>query len=282
MNTTNNPILIESPYATSLKSTVLSHGWFHLAPWCWNSESQSLSRLEQTHSNSRIFITVRQNDSSSFFVSVTGSNITSSEICWVKKTVGRWLSFDWDPINAIAVADIINSDIAASIGNGHGRFLRGSTFYEDFVKTLCTVQIAWSGTIRMAASLIDKGGDGVFPTPQQILNIGEARLRTEIRLGFRAPHLINATQKLLELGLMDDLGLAYEDRITYEILRSLHGIGPYAASHIRMLLHDFSRIPIDSSVSRSFKEHDDPSPTSIQNLFSQWGKYKFLGYKLSL
>jgi hypothetical protein len=31
-------------------------------------------------------------------------------------------------------------------------------------------------------------------------------------------------------------------------LIGLKGIGPYAAAHCRLLLHDFSRIPIDSSV----------------------------------
>ena len=136
------------------------------------------------------------------------------------------------------------------IGEGGGRFLRGSTFYEDFAKTMCTIQIAWSGTKRMVASLVDEIGDGLFPSPRNVLDAGEAALRGRAYLGFRAPQLLKATEELLKSGLMEESGRGAEGLITYEEMIRLRGIGPYAASHIRMLLHDFSRIPVDSEVSR--------------------------------
>ena len=178
------------------------------------------------------------------------------------------------------MASRLDPAIATLIREGGGRFLRGSTFYEDFAKTMCTIQIAWSGTKRMVASLVDQVGDGLFPTPRNRLDAGEAALRGNARLGFRAPQLMEATEELLKRGLMDESGRGAEGLITYEELIRLRGIGPYAGSHIAMLLHDFSRIPVDSGVSRIFRERHGLAPEEIAGFFDRWGEYRVLGYML--
>ncbi len=60
----------------------------------------------------------------------------------------------------------------------------------------------------------------------------------------------------------------------------LRGIGPYVASHLVMLLHDFSRIPVDWAVSRYCKERFGIEPPEIESYFADWGEYRFLGYRL--
>ena len=77
--------------------------------------------------------------------------------------VGCWLSADWEPAPAIAA----QPDAAALIERGGGRMLRGSCFYEDFVKTLLTINANWSATCRMAAALVSEPGEGTFPTPRR-------------------------------------------------------------------------------------------------------------------
>src|SRR6266853_1824003 len=67
------------------------------------------------------------------------------------------------------------------------RRLRCSTFYEDFIKTLLTVNTSWSGTCRMNAALVAEPGDGAFPLPEMLIEYGEERLRQIAKLGFRAP-----------------------------------------------------------------------------------------------
>ena len=61
-------------------------------------------------------------------------------------------------------------------------------------------------------------GNGLFPTPRNMLDAGEAALRGKSRLGFRAPQLLEATEELLKRGLMDETGRGAEGLITHEEL----------------------------------------------------------------
>jgi len=76
--------------------------------------------------------------------------------------VRRWLSADWEPTAAIAALP----DRAELIERGGGRMLRGSSFYEDFVKTVLTINTNWSATCRMVAALVTEPGSGAFPGPE--------------------------------------------------------------------------------------------------------------------
>ncbi|MBV8504272.1 MAG: hypothetical protein JOZ11_00415, partial [Alphaproteobacteria bacterium] len=64
-------------------------------------------------------------------------------------------------------------------------------------------------------------------------------------------------------------------------LLGLYGIGPYAAAHCRMLLHDFSRIPVDSSVTAYLRARHGCDPTAFSAEQSLWGDYLALGYRLT-
>ena len=240
-----------------------------------------LSRVDRLPSGGIASIKVAQQSQRSFRVAVEPSEAGPVHVDDMRAIVSRWLSLNWDPAPAIDVASRISPQVAAFIRDGGGRFLRGSTFYEDFAKTVCTIQIAWSGTQRMVKSLIDEIGDGVFPTPLRVLDAGEATLRETARLGFRAPQLLAATERLIERGLMNEMGQESEGRITYEELIGLRGIGPYAASHTMALLHDFSRIPVDSEATRYYGERHGLAPDQIEAFFDRWGEYRFLGHQLS-
>ena len=246
METQDHRLVLRCPHTLSLRRTAMSHGWVGLEPWSWVEQKGSLGRPERLPSGARARIEATQETPRSFLVTADGPALGLADLKWARTTVARWLSLDWDPKQAIGVASRLDPAIATVIREGGGRFLRGSTSYEDFAKTMCTIQISWSGTKRMVASLVDEVGDGLFPTPRNMIDAGEAALRSNARLGFRAPQLLGATEELLKRDLMDESGQGAEGLITYDDLIRLRGIGPYAASHIAMLLHDFSRIPVDS------------------------------------
>ena len=281
MKTPVQSFVVSCAHRVSLRHTVTSHGWIGLAPWSWDDENGSLSRPERLPSGARAHIAVTQKTPRSFLVTVDGDPQGPPDMEWARTAVARWLSTDWDPKPAIAVASRLDQTVATALEKGQGRFLRGTTFFEDLAKTVCTIQIAWSGTSRMVSALVDEIGDGLFPTPRDVLDAGEERLRDDVRLGFRAPQLLGATERLLERGVMHESGTAAEERLTYDELLGLRGIGPYAASHVRMLLHDFSRIPVDSAVSQFFRERDGLAPDEIESAFDEWGDYRFLGYRLA-
>ena len=191
----------------------------------------------------------------------------------------RWLSLDWDPARAIASARAVDPGAAEVIKNGGGRLLRCSTFYEDFIKTVCTIQIAWSGSLRMVAALVEAGG-GLFPTPVRVLELGDAGLR-ERGTGFRARSLFEGTETMLVRGLIDEAGHTASGPVSYDDLLALWGIGPYAAAHMAVLQHDFSRIPVDSEVTSYCRDRYGIGPNEIDAHFEPWGDFRFLGYRLT-
>ena len=268
---------ITSRQTASLRMIVESHGWVSLEPWSWDAEREVLSRTDLLEFPTTIRVT--QSGPKVIEVNVEGKG--SPEPGTVEAIVARWLSLDWDPSDAIEAASQVDPNVADMIGAGGGRFLRGSTFYEDYLKTVCTVQINWAGTKRMASRLVHEIGEGFVPTPIQIMDAGETALRERASMGFRAKGIMVSTEKLLEDGLVNETGAAEEDALTYDVLIALHGIGPYAASHLRVLLNDFSRVPVDSEVTSYFRERYGIGPNGVEGYLERWGEYKFLGYRLS-
>jgi 3-methyladenine DNA glycosylase/8-oxoguanine DNA glycosylase len=257
-------------FPIDLSLTVASHGWAYLAPWHWDHEAGVLARSERIDGVLGM-IAVRQRDAGALVVSSDGfAHLAEPAIV---RRVSRWLSADWDPADAIGAL----GEDSALIRSGGGRILRCSSFYEDFVKTALTINTAWTSTCRMVAALVEEPGAGAFPLPGEILEYGEARLRTRTKLGFRAATIVAATSRMLEEHVIDQDGQGEPD---HDYLIGLKGIGPYAAAHCRLLLHDFSRLPIDSAVTAHLRERYASDPASFMEGRSAWGDYLALGYRL--
>jgi 3-methyladenine DNA glycosylase/8-oxoguanine DNA glycosylase len=257
--------------------TVASHGWVRLEPWRWDNEAGLLSHAERI--GDRIGrVAVRQRGPRTLAVASEG--FPDDATAEILRRAARWVSAEWDPAAAIAALGPAFADEAALIAAGGGRLLRGSTFYEDFVKTVLTVNTSWSGTCRMSAALVAEPGAGAFPTPDLVLDYGETRLRERAKLGFRAPTVIAATRQMLDDGTIDRDGHGIPDRLDHDYLTSFKGIGPYAAAHCRMLLHDFSRIPVDSVVIAHLRERHNTTPAEFIAARAACGEYLGLGYRL--
>ena len=271
--------MLTLPYPVSLRSTVRSHGWVMLAPWGWDDSACALWREDRLASGRVVRTQATQPEAARIEVAIEGDSLSGSDVDEAAGLVGRWLSLDWDPARAIASARAVDPEAAEVIKNGGGRLLRCSTFYEDFVKTVCTIQIAWSGSLRMVAALVEAGG-GLFPTPVRVLELGDAGLR-ERGTGFRARSLFEGTETMLVRGLIDEAGHTASGPVSYDDLLALWGIGPYAAAHMAVLQHDFSRIPVDSEVTSYCRDRYGIGPKEIDAHFEPWGDFRFLGYRLT-
>lgn len=245
----------------------------HLAPWQWDADTGRLARAEKIGDRLRT-VAVAQRHPGAVVVSWRGLATTDSDEILAR--VERWLSADWEPAPAIAAL----TDAASLIERGGGRLLRGSTFYEDFIKTVLTINASWPATCRMAAALVEEPGDGCFPGPLALLDYGEERLRERAKLGFRARTVVAATRQLLDDGAITAAGEGSPDRLAHDYLLGLSGIGPYAAAHCRVLLHDFSRMPIDSSVVAYLRAQHGCNPAEFAISRSEWGAYLALGYRM--
>src|SRR5215472_9426746 len=266
--------VLNFPWPIDLGLTIASHGWVYLAPWRWDPDAGRLARVEKI-GNRTGKVEIAQREPSAVIVRCDG--FSAADRSEVFGRVQRWLSADWEPSAAIAALP----EAAGLIERGGGRMLRGSTFYEDFAKTVLTINTSWSATCRMVAALVALPGGGSFPGPVALLDYGEERLRLQGKLGFRARTLTAATRQMLDDGAISSSGEGAPERLDHEYLLSLYGIGPYAAAHCRVLLHDFSRIPVDSSVVAYLRERYGCNPAAFAAERSSWGAYLALGYRLT-
>jgi len=253
--------------------TVASHGWVHLAPWRWEPDAGRLARIERVETRLGTIEIMQRGPGA---VIVRWAGFSTADETAILGRVRRWLSADWEPSGAIVALP----DAAALIERGGGRMLRGSSFHEDFVKTVLTINTNWSATCRMVAALVAEPGGGAFPGPGALLDYGEDRLRSSTKLGFRARTVVLATRQMLDDGAISLSGEGIAERLEHDYLVSLKGIGPYAAAHCRVLLHDFSRIPVDSAVTAYLRERHDCDPAAFIEGRSSWGNYVALGYRL--
>ena len=254
--------------------TVASHGWAYLAPWRWDSEAGRLARHERIGDRLGM-IEIAQQGPDAMLLRWDG--FTGAGLPEMLDRVRRWLSADWEPAAAMAA---LRED-AELIARGGGRMLRCSSFYEDFVKTVLTINTSWSSTCRMAAALVAEPGAGAFPGPAAVLDYGEERLRERAKLGFRAATIVSATRRMLDDGAIDAAGGGQFERLGHDYLLSLKGIGPYAAAHCRLLLHDFTRIPVDSVLIAYLRERHGCGAAEFAACRTSWGPYLALGYRLT-
>jgi N-glycosylase/DNA lyase len=270
-------ITLGFPWPLDLGLTVASHGWVRLAPWGWDAETGTVSHAERIGARTGR-IAARQLDATTLTVEAEGFG--DSDVPEILRRVGRWVSGDWDPAPAIAALGAGFAEEVGLIARGGGRLLCCSTFYEDFIKTIATINTSWSSTVRMSAALVAEPGGGAFPSPEALIDYGEERLRGVAKMGFRAPVVVATTRRMLDDGVIDNDGHGLTDRLDHDYLVGLKGIGPYAAAHCRMLLQDFSRIPVDSVVVAHLREHHDTTPAEFIAARAECGAYLGLGYRL--
>jgi N-glycosylase/DNA lyase len=178
---------------------------------------------------------------------------------------------------------------------GAGRMMRSQTVFEDVVKTICTTNCAWSGTVRMVTGLVDGlgeaavGGGRAFPTPAAMAQASDAFYSDEVRAGYRGPYL-RALAGDVAGGKLDLEAWAAAPRSELpdteleQRLLALAGVGPYAAAHIMMLMGRHSR-PIHVSCTRpTYAKLRGRKQTDQQILrrFKRYGDHAGLAFWLTL
>ncbi|MBT8477804.1 MAG: hypothetical protein KJO06_02730 [Gemmatimonadetes bacterium] len=168
------------------------------------------------------------------------------------------------------------------------------------MKTICTTNVQWGGTRAMVRGLTQRLGDAgplsgegpgalpnSFPTPLAIAS-ADGQALSAVRLGYRAPYIRELAERVAGGTLnLEELCTAQES--TEEIRRALldiKGVGPYAAATLLMLLGRYDHLAIDSVyrafVSRRYFEGRAPSDEEAQQVYADWGSWKYLGYWFDL
>jgi len=169
---------------------------------------------------------------------------------------------------------------------GAGRMLASPTVFEDVVKTICTTNCAWSGTIRMVGALVDDLGGGAFPTPERMAAAKESWYRDVARAGYRGAYLRDLARDVAR-GTLDlealRPGLGLGDDACEEALLALPGVGPYAAAHAMQLLGRHHRLILDSWTRPTYLRLSGKKrakDSSIVRAFKKYGAYAGLAFWL--
>ncbi len=235
--------------------TVSSHGLVALPPSAIDEEARALELTVPTSAGAR---TATLAQAPAGRVRVTGRGSARAEALDRVRHALR-LDDDLSPFYAAVAADLELSWVT----RGAGRIFRSSTVFEDVVKTICTTNCAWSGTVRMVGAIVGELGEAApgappdgplgraFPTPAAMALAGEDFYRDVARAGYRGAYLRTLADDVAGGRLdLERLGTAprdelSDDEVEQELL-ALPGVGPYAAAHIMLMLGRYSRLILDS------------------------------------
>ena len=189
----------------------------------------------------------------------------------------------------------------AWVTEGAGRLMRSQTVYEDVVKTICTTNTAWSGTVRMVSAIVEHLGEPAlgaqsegplghaFPSPAAMADVPESFYRDIARTGYRGAYLRSLAESVA-LGEIDLEELANadpddlpDDEVAARLL-ALPGVGPYAAAHIMMLIGRYSRLVLDSWTRPTYASLNGrkAKDAAIERRFRRYGRYSGLAFWLFL
>ncbi len=169
-----------------------------------------------------------------------------------------------DDVAAI-YANISNRDnhIAELVRKYSGMRVLRQEAWECMVSYICSANNSIEGISRCVEALADEFGQQVtlgdesrlvFPSPWRLAEATDAKLR-ELRLGFRAPHVVLAASRVADTGI----DLANFEIIPYldakSRLMQYDGIGPKVADCVALMsLDKLEAFPIDTHIRRLVNE----------------------------
>jgi 3-methyladenine DNA glycosylase/8-oxoguanine DNA glycosylase len=222
------------------RRTLASHGVADLLPNRLDEEQWTFETVLAIGARARP-VTLRQ--ARPGYAQVDGANKPALAV------VRHMLRLDEDLSRFYALVD--GDPDLAWVTAGAGRMIRSPTVFEDVIKTVCTTNCAWSGTVRMVTALVEHLGlDGrTFPSPEAMAEAPEDFYRDVARAGYRGPYLQAIARGVadgtLDLEALDGRSDLPDDEVAARLL-ALPGVGPYAAAHVMMLLGRYGRLILDS------------------------------------
>ncbi|USN99348.1 MAG: hypothetical protein H6810_01330 [Phycisphaeraceae bacterium] len=180
--------------------------------------------------------------------------------------------------------------------SGRGRLFRSPTLFEDVVKTVTSCNVTWPGTTHMNSRLCavlgrrsDSGGHA-FPTPAKLARTRAGTLRARCRVGYRDQRLIDLAKQFVR-GEIDEAWLenpSTPDDDVFAFLKTLPGVGPYAAGNIMQLLGRYSRLALDTESVRhgravlGYEGSDREVLKKLGEHYEPFGEHRFRSYWFEL
>jgi 3-methyladenine DNA glycosylase/8-oxoguanine DNA glycosylase len=269
-------------------SVTHSHGWYQLAPFQFDEESNTLFYVLQLSNGRVVELKMRDADDG---LAVETEKLEKPERKEVTDQVNWMFDLDSDFSHFYAAARA-EPKLAQAEELARGRVLRSPTVFEDVIKTILTTNTLWGATKNMTRKLVNEFGASLeghgekraFPTPASIAASSPEFLKEKIRVGYRAPAIHQLAVRVAS-GELDLEAFKSTTLPTLELRKELlkiNGVGPYAAANLLVILgrHDF--IPIDSyalkMVSHEWYKGKPITAKEVEKRFEKWGEFKGLAF----
>jgi 3-methyladenine DNA glycosylase/8-oxoguanine DNA glycosylase len=272
------------------KRTLASHGVASLAPSRIDEEAWTLEVTLPVAAGART-VRVTQGRSPGAGIEILGRAPSARSREAILGALRHMFRLDEDLSGFYALA--ADDPDLAWVTTGAGRMLRSPTVFEDVVKTICTTNTTWSGTVRMVEAIVESlgaeapGGGHAFPTPLAMAAAGDDFYRDVARAGYRGAYLRTLAEDVasgaLDLEQLGDPELP--DGEVEERLLALPGVGPYAAAHVMLTsLGRYSRLVLDSWTRPTYAKlrGRKTSDKTIARHFRRYGPFAGLAFWLTL
>jgi len=278
-------ITIKTPSDFNFRRTVLSHGWCVLPPFEFDKLDWKLVRVLGAGQARPVTVTVSATKST---VEVSASRRLGKKTAEnVVRDVRHMLRLDDDmlPFYQAVAAD---SEFQWIANEGAGRLLRSPTVFEDLVKMICTTNCSWALTEKMVHALVNELGhesdDGrkSFPAAEAMAKRPTRFFRDRIRAGYRAPYLKELAQRVAS-GHLDVESWLTSDLPHNELmkeLKSVKGVGNYAAENLLKLIGRYDGLALDSWTRAQFARARNHGRTAsdkkISRFYSRFNSWRGL------
>jgi N-glycosylase/DNA lyase len=250
---------ITTPRTFSFKRTVISHGWCELLPFEIDRDRWGLTRTLELSDGAPV--TVRLTATKRAVRIDASRTLKKKAVDQVLQDVRHMLRLD-DDMAAFYQTMEATPDFEWVSEQGAGRLLRAPTVYEDLVKMICTTNCSWSLTRKMVTGLVQSlgresaSGQRTFPTPEAMALMPSKFYINEVRAGYRAPYLKELAERVASGSLNVEAWL--ESRLpTADLvkeMKSVKGVGDYAAENVLKLLGRYDGLALDSWTRAKFFE----------------------------
>lgn len=275
------------PRNFSFWSTVYSHGWCALPPFNVDKKLKRLNVVVPTRHNSMYPVSLYEEKQRLVVIVENNRQLTSEARSEIRNTISTMLRID-ESLDEFYIEAKKHPRYRWVSSRGVGRLLRSPTVFEDVVKMICTTNCTWTLTEIMVAALTRKLGVHIqgdiysFPTPDVVAAQSESFLRKEIRCGYRAPYLLEFAQRIVTGNLSIEqwrTSKASTEELFNEV-RTVKGVGEYAAGNILKLLGRYDYLGLDSWCRGKFYEiftkGKEVKDSTIAKHYAPFGKWRGL------
>lgn len=273
-------ISITTPPDFSFRRTVISHGWCELLPFRLDQEKWVLARTLELKESKPVTLTIAatkralkintsrrlsQADTKKVVSDVRHMLRLDDEMGQFYRVVAEDRDFDWIPTQ------------------GAGRLLRSPTVFEDLVKMICTTNCSWALTEKMVTGLVENlgresnNGHRTFPRPEAMALMPVKFYVNEVRAGYRALYLKELADRVASSALDVEAWLRspLSTADLMKEMRSVKGVGPYAAENLLKLLGRYDGLALDSwTRAKFFTIRNNGRKTTDKKIARYYSRFK--------